>query len=256
MKARTFIWYMQRPIFWSYMVEELARKLKSKALVGTRDEATEWCKQCESPRDDVFEWLKISSISIPEKLKSEAAARVSRVPIEMGTEGDLDMIYSIIMGARFANCLESGVSYGWSSLAILSALEKLKVTGEIQFAQCTSVDMPYPNRNNEPYVGVCVAEHYRTDWRLIRYPDRWGLRTALNVIDGQLDFYHYDSDKTFWGRLFAWNLVRDRLKIGSIFMMDDIHDNFGFKQIVREVSYDWRVYKHGQKYIGIIKLDQ
>lgn len=255
MKARTFIWYLKRPSFWAYMVEELARKLKSKALVGTRDEATEWCMQNESPRNDIFEWLEIPSVSMSTKLLDEAAVRVSRVPVEMGTEGDLDMMYSIILGFRLSNCIESGVSYGWSSLTILSALADLKSMDKVQSGYLTSVDMPYPNRNNEPYVGICVPENYRENWRLIRCPDRWGLRTALQGMDRQVDFYHYDSDKTFWGRLFAWDLVHGRMGPGSVFMMDDIHDNFGFKNIVQQISEEWRVYKHGQKYIGIIRLE-
>ncbi|MFV0281806.1 MAG: hypothetical protein ACK5JM_13735, partial [Rhodoblastus sp.] len=71
-------------------------------------------------------------------------------------------------GAR--RMVETGVAYGWSSLALLAASE------DRPDSRLVSVDMPYPKMNNEAFVGIVVPERFHARWKLVRKPDRNGLR--------------------------------------------------------------------------------
>ncbi len=68
--------------------------------------------------------------------------------------------------------------------------------------------MPYAKLNNEPFVGIVVTESLRPSWTLIRLPDRNGLNRAIAQFNGTIDFAHYDFDKTYYGRDFAYPLIR------------------------------------------------
>ena len=75
--------------------------------------------------------------------------------VKMGGAGDLSLIHAAarLSGARRA--VETGVAYGWSSLAILAAL------AENRSGHLASVDMPYAKLNNEPFVGIVVTNSLR-----------------------------------------------------------------------------------------------
>ena len=79
-----------------------------------------------------------------------------------------------------------------------------------------SVDMPYPRRGSEAFVGIVVPERFRTRWTLMRVPDRCGLEKALNAAGGCIDLCHYDSDKSWWGRVYAVSLLWEALKPGGL----------------------------------------
>ena len=45
-----------------------------------------------------------------------------------------------------------------------------------------------------------------------------------------LDLCHYDSDKSYYGRRWAYPKLWEALKTGGIFISDDIQDNWAFKE--------------------------
>ena len=114
--------------------------------------------------------------------------------------------------------------------------------------------MPYAKMNNEPYVGVCVPERLRSRWTLIREPDRNGLTKALSAFpESKIDFAHYDSDKSYWGRRWAYPRIWRALRPGGIFMSDDIQDNFYFREFTESLGLDPAVIEYMGKYAGAIR---
>lgn len=255
MRLKTFLWYLARPNFYPYMLEELARKLRSKKNIGTRDQARLWCRENSTSRDEVARWIGVDLRYKLDAATIEEADKVAKkIPIEMGGRADIDFIYACIMSRNPKNLLESGVSMGYSTLAILMAMN-IKKAENGGFYKLVSVDMPYPRRNNEKYVAACVPDHLKrnSEWTLIREPDRNGLESALKHLQ-QIDFYSYDSDKSYWGRHFAIKTVLPKINPDSIIIMDDIDDNFGFRDICANLALEKRLYEFGGHYVGVIKL--
>jgi predicted O-methyltransferase YrrM len=150
-----------------------------------------------------------------------------------------------LSGAR--RVIETGVAYGWSSLAILSALEGR------DGARLVSVDMPYPGRGNEAWVGVAVPEDLRQNWSLLRLPDRPGIPRAVAEQGGTIDLAHYDSDKSWYGRMYAFPHLWKALTPGGLLLMDDIQDNMAFAEIAEEHGLEVAVTTSGGKFVGLTR---
>lgn len=164
----------------------------------------------------------------------------------MGGSGATSLIYHLIKHNRSENIIETGVAYGWSSLAILLAIK------DIPKAQLISNDMPYVNANNEDFVGVVVPNNLRIQWDLQRLPDVTGIPLALKKFNQSLDFVHYDSDKSYTGRAWATPILWSALRDNGILMMDDINDNIYFKEFCEHKKLDPIVIEHNGKYAGIL----
>jgi predicted O-methyltransferase YrrM len=164
----------------------------------------------------------------------------------MGGRGGLEGLYNIIKSFGYTSILETGVAYGWSSLAILLAIKESN-------AKLISIDMPYVNMNNESFVGVVVHPDLHKQWTLIRKPDRNGIPEALNLYNGKFDLIHYDSDKSYVGRQWAYPILWDALKIGGIFISDDIQDNVGFKEFCEHRNLNPLIYESDNKYVGVVQ---
>ena len=119
------------------------------------------------------------------------------------------------------------MAFGWSSLALLLSLRNRPA------ARLASVDMPYPKINNDAYVGCIVPEDLRTRWTLLRYADREGLPKALQLL-GALDLCHYDSDKRYRSRMWAYPLLWNALRPGGLLLSDDIGDNVAFRDCCKQ----------------------
>ena len=68
----------------------------------------------------------------------------------MGGAGHVDLLYHVCLHKRPDRIVETGVAYGWSSLAILLALE------ENGRGALVSIDRPYPGLDNDAFVGCVV----------------------------------------------------------------------------------------------------
>jgi predicted O-methyltransferase YrrM len=171
----------------------------------------------------------------------------TRSGVQMGGAGDIDLLYAATLLSGAARVVETGVAYGWSSLAILAALDA-RSDGRL-----VSVDMPYPKMDNEDFVGIVVPEPLRQKWELIREPDRNGLVKAIARFGGSIDLCHYDSDKSWYGRQFGYRLMWDALVPGGIFISDDIQDNFAFKEFVEARQLAFAVTEYKGKFVGIAR---
>ena len=106
--------------------------------------------------------------------------------------------------------------------------------------------------NNEEFVGIVVMDSLRDNWELIREPDRNGIKKALKKFGGVIDLCHYDSDKSYYGRMYAYPILWNALKKGGVFISDDIQDNMAFREFVEIRKLNFAVTKSAEKYIGII----
>lgn len=252
-KLKTGLWFLQRPTCWVHAVALFFRKFQyDKDSLQLRSEAGAWAAERAVTVDKALSIIGLMDntddyiCSLPNSLVKEAETLACTSEAKMGGPGDLGLLYAATYLSKATRIVETGVAYGWSSLAILAALERQDK------ARLISVDMPYPKMGNENWVGVVVAERFRKKWHLIREPDRNGLKKALALFDGSIDLCHYDSDKSYQGRQFAYPLLWNALRSGGIFISDDIQDNFAFKEFVQIKNVPFAVTEFQGKYVGIV----
>ena len=255
-KLKTLIWFSRRFRFWRHALSLFARKFyKNRDSEILRSEATLWASERFVSVEEALIKIgfdltnNIIDYQLPQKVIQEGKLLANKSEVAMGGAGDLNLLYAASKLSKAEKILETGVAYGWSSLAILESIS------DKDDAKLISVDMPYPKMNNEDFVGIVVPKHLLKKWQLIREPDRNGIKKALSIFNGTIDFCHYDSDKSYYGRAFAYPILWDALKTKGIFISDDIQDNFAFKEFVEIKNINFAITKAEDKYIGIIYKD-
>ena len=243
-KVKYGLWFFKKGYYSQFLF--MLNKVRKER---TREEAVRWCKLIEISEDEVLDKLNIprSQIEIDHHEFIEyARSNQNKCPYLMGRGGSLNVLYSIIKTLHPRYVVETGVAYGWSSLAILLG----NMTNED--ARLWSTDMPYPMLGNENYVGCVIRGDLKNKWSLVRKPDISGLPEVLQEC-GLIDFFHYDSDKSYKGRMQTAQLIWDHLKMGGYFMSINIHNNVAFKDFCDSKNRDPIVFKSHNKYIGIIR---
>jgi predicted O-methyltransferase YrrM len=213
------------------------------------------CERLAMTPEEAFETLGLSpsllssfSKNHPTRLNAAHDVVDAAGAGRMGGGADVDLLYSLCVATGAARVLETGVAFGWSSLAILSAIEaKLG-------AHLVSIDLPYLGANFDHLVGLAVPEDLHDRWTLIRGADRDELENAVGIV-GPIDVAHYDSDKSASGRLWAYDVMWNGLRPGGILMSDDIGDNFSFLQFAETIEISPLVIggPDGEKFSGILK---
>jgi predicted O-methyltransferase YrrM len=191
----------------------------------------------------------VKSFAEEEHARSAAAqVRVSAARDGMGGGADIDLLYSLCLAFNAARVLETGVAFGWSSLAILSAIARRP--GAI----LTSVDLPYLGANLDDLVGLAVPNDLRAGWSLRRGADRDELPQAIADIR-PIDLAHYDSDKSYAGRRWAYPLIWDGLRDGGLLMSDDVEDNLAFLDFAADISVEPLIVggPHRNRLVGILR---
>ena len=157
----------------------------------------------------------------------------------------MNLLFSIIKNNKNKKkILETGVSFGYSSYAILKCLKDRKNSS------LYSIDMPYVTLSNFDYVGSVVPKNLRSKWKLFKCPDRYGIR-LLKKMDLKFDLIHYDSDKTYFGRYNSYSELYKILKKDGMFISDDIGDNYAFKNFVTNKKIKFYIVKQNKKYQGL-----
>lgn len=252
-KIRTLGWFLRRPTFWPHMVALVARKVDGSARHEAAYEAAEaWAAARAVPVEAALRAVGAVEADaalppgVPAALLDEGQTRAQRAGVVMGGPGDLDLIHRAILAIGATRVVETGVAYGWSTLAALDALQETGGT-------LVSVDMPYPKAGNEGDVGIVVPDRFRDRWTLVRQPDRNGIRQALARFGGMIDLAHFDSDKSYAGRMFAFPLLWRALRPGGLLISDDIQDNFGFRDFAASLGLEPAVTESDAKYVGILR---
>jgi predicted O-methyltransferase YrrM len=256
-KIRSTVFYLKDPRYWPHFIQR-AKKYVQPNLDTTawQVKATRWAEQRSQPLAEIlfrFGLTGSEKDAIPQlddQILRDAERRAAQSGCKMGGPGYIDLIYAATRLTKAASAIETGVAYGWSSLAFLTAM------AEASHGRLVSVDRPYPGAGNEPFVGIAVPNSLKKRWKIIPEPDRNGLRKAVAQFPDGIDLAHYDSDKSYQGRQFAYPILWNALKRGGLFISDDIQDNMAFADFVEERGLRHGIAKANGKYIGIaVKSD-
>jgi predicted O-methyltransferase YrrM len=165
----------------------------------------------------------------------------------MGGPSDLTLLFWCAELLAATRVLETGVAYGWSTLALLASL-RLRSNAILH-----SVDMPYVKRNSDPYVGVVVPAELRNQWVLHRMADHEGIPRALRALGGEIDMCHYDSDKSYRGRRWAYPVLWKALRSGGTLISDDVGDNLAFIEFSEDIGETPLVIAKADRYVGVLR---
>ena len=251
------VWFLQRPRLYPQLMYLALKKLSRASYVknDTRQEAMQWCAERCVDSSTAIE--RLTGFRAPEPIErlfpdvfSIAARQANECPTVMGGPGDLDLLYSVAEHLKAVHVIETGVAYGWSSLAILLSL-KDRVGSRL-----ISTDMPIPNGSSEQYVGCVVPPEIRCHWSVLRWADRQALPKALKELSA-IELCHYDSDKSYEGRMWAYPKLWKALSQDGVFISDDIGDNVAFREFSQAVACEPLIVKKdakdlSMKYIGVL----
>lgn len=249
-KILIIIWFIKRPTYYRHFFSLIKRKfLLNHDSDLNRTEAIKWARNKSVSYPDALKKLNLKGdiFDLDDKTINEACKLKNKSSTKMGGSGHINLIYNCVRLLNARTVLETGVAYGWSSLSILKALSELKK------GKLVSIDMPYPIKNNESEVGIVVPKYLKKNWVLIRKPDNPGIIEALNILGGKIDLCHYDSDKSWWGRNFAFPILWKALNSNGLFISDDIQDNLYFSYFVEKNFLKFAVVEFEGKYIGLIR---
>lgn len=253
------LWFLWHPSLYPELARFVRGRIRSlftrTAKRTAKEEAGEWCRRhsvdARSAILDITDWEDFQSLEdrFSEQLR-ESRERERRCPIQMGGPGNLELLYQMAEYTQAARVVETGVAYGWSSLALLLSITKRKESLLI------STDMPRPGSSCEKYTGCVVPEGVRSSWKIIPRADREALPRALDVVP-EFDLCHYDSDKNHEGRIWAYPKLWKALRPGGVFISDDIGDNMAFHDFCESIGQQpWIVESprtdDGVKYVGVL----
>lgn len=250
---KTFTGYLVRP----HLYPELGRKFyknifdRQSAFKG-KDAAEKWCNEIAISQENAIKvvlgfdnYTKIND-RFPDIWQS-AQENEANCPVKMGGAGAVDLIFYLNEYLKSNNAIETGVAYGWSSLAILLSLKERN-------GVLYSSDMPYLGKENDQYVGCVVPDGLKSNWKIFRYADRESLPKIFK-IQNSVDFIHYDSDKAYNGRMWAYQILLKRLRSGGILMSDDVGDNGAFMDFCSQNNFKPTVINFDNKFAGFIIKD-
>ena len=113
-----------------------------------------------------------------------------------------------------------------------------------------SSDMPYLGQDGDQYVGCIVPEKLQKNWKLFRHADKESLPKIFGE-NGSFDVVHYDSDKSYEGRTWAYNELYKHLRKGGVFLSDDIGDNSAYQDFCEKNSIETSVVEFEGKFVGL-----
>jgi predicted O-methyltransferase YrrM len=184
--------------------------------------------------------------------------QVPRPAQKMGGAAYLELSYAIVRLIRPAEVIETGVALGYSTAAILQALD------DNETGQLSSVDLPVFAPGTTDYTADAVPKRLRDSvrWKLFLGPDRRVLPITVRRV-GQIDVLFYDSDKSYRGMRSTWALVWPHLRPGGILVADDIHthdafldfsDEVGLEPVIVAKPKEHGVYRWSKTYyVGLLK---
>ena len=247
---RTFFAYLIRPQLYPELLRKIYKNIfDRKSPFKGKQQAEEWCRRLAISQDEaISKILGINNFQqVNKKFQEEftfAQQAEANCPVKMGGAGALDLIYYLAEYTQAQNVLETGVAYGWSSLAVLLSLKQRN-------GKLYSSDMPYLGKDNDKFVGCVVLENLKSNWKLFRFADKESLPKIFKE-QNSFDFIHYDSDKSYNGRLWAYPILWGKVRKGGVLMSDDIGDNAAFMDYCISAGLEPIIVGFDGKYAGFL----
>lgn len=246
--ARNFL----RPRFSVEMGRKLITRLRERGIGRATPDSTRWCagvcsdwdQYCRQTDSALWDEATHRGAMIAEA----AEQKLSTLDFDLGGGGNYPLLYFLVRRQRPSVVVETGVAAGYSSVAILLALR------ENGRGRLYSSDFPYFRlKTPEKYIGFLVDDDLRRDWVCLTRGDKENLPEILSQVR-HVDLFHYDSDKSYAGRRSAMELVYPRLRQGSVVVMDDISDNYFFRDFTTANRVEPMVFAFGGKYVGMFRV--
>lgn len=255
--------YLHRPALWpeiwrrEFLQPLIARLWPARSAVlapaertRQREAATRWCTTAAVGIEEALRRIGCEPIDarplaerFPEELEY-ATRRAQACPMSLGGPGNSVLLYELAEHLCAVRAVETGVAYGWSSLALLLSLRQ-RPGGRLY-----SVDLPYFRLRNDAWVGCVVPAVLRRRWTLYRMADREALPRVLRCA-GAIDLAHYDSDKSPAARAWAYARLWRALRPGGILVSDDVGDNLAFRDFCEHCGTEPIIVHDGGKYQGL-----
>lgn len=115
-------WFLKRPTHWSHMFELIRRKFRvDYDTPELRAKAGDWASKRAISYEAALKKVGIDGeiIGLDELIECHGKQLVARCTTEMGGPGHLDLLFDVVRLTKARKVIETGVAYGWSSLAIL-----------------------------------------------------------------------------------------------------------------------------------------
>ena len=233
-----------KPAWWPEILRRLRISIAKRCLpkhdISSRKIALRWCEKNVIENEDFLKALGITQLNkISDNyidfynyalVQEENDSFNSKKRNKTGTGASADFLFTIARNIGGNKFLETGVDRGWSSLALnLAAREK---QGNV-----TSIDTPkYKSKRGFSRTGIVVSPELRDNWDLILKPDIVALQDLVRRNRGQFELIHYDSDKSYWGRINSYFILFDLLKDNGVLISDDVSDNTAFRDFCFSVD--------------------
>ena len=142
------------------MINKIRNRFFSYKGILSRDQNLEWIKENVTEvsvfANTLSSTLWEEAITQSEILEQNANKTLEKIKYKLGGSADYPLLYFLTMYLNPENVLETGVAAGFSSNAILSALQK---NGK---GTLYSSDFPYFRiKNPEKYIGIVVEKNLK-----------------------------------------------------------------------------------------------
>lgn len=231
----------------SVMAGKILVRLREKG--NNTEEAQTWCNNHQESWENFLQkldaplWQETQNVCTSIKEKGEK--KIAALGLDLGGGGHYPLLYFFTRYLKPKIIVETGVAAGWSSQALLRALQ------ENGAGKLYSSDFPYFRyKNPEQYVGYVMDETLKANWHLYIDGDRNNLPKIAQSC-GPVDLFHYDSDKSYTGRDFAITTIEPSLGKNALIIFDDIQDNLHFRDYVARKNWFFRVFGFEGKFIGL-----
>ena len=239
-----------RPGYLPVMADKVLTRIRDRPHAREAAEVRAWYEEVAEDRDawarQIDEAAWDASREVAARVRAQGQARLAELGQPMGGAGDVALLHFLVRTRVPEVVVETGVAAGFSSFAILTALEA-NGRGHLWSSDFPYVRLPDPAR----LVGNVVPGALRGRWTLLLEGDARNLRQIARLAP-PIDLLHYDSDKSYIGRKRALDILRLRLRPGAAVVFDDIQDNAFFRDLVRARGGPFHVFAVDGKLVGLI----
>jgi len=223
---KSILWYLSHPCSYGESFRKVWHAIRKR--LGKNTNSLEWCRQ--------------RAVAIEEVI-TKVTGQVREIEwIPSYTQSNALILFNFAEYLEATKVVETGVCRGTSSSGILKSISKRN-------GLLISTDIPMPELYAQP--GELVTDDLKPFWKLIQKPDSVALPQAVKEL-GTIDLATYDSDKSYNGRMFGYEIMWNALRKGGILLSDDINDNYAFRDFCKNKSLEPLIAVNGQRYVGVI----